>query len=812
MKKLSIVLIEDFAKDPKQAATPYLPGDAIAGHLTFNTSSSIRYTCIKVRFVGLVSTKVAKTTDEVYVLNQQVVLLGNPNNASDHVLPEGRHSWPFEFKVPLHHIPSSGKYRHGSVKYMLTAFITQKTFLGGMQEIKSNLTIQLKDLINCALEPYCNPASAQGSSNVKPETNKPKNLAKANVQLAQSSCVQGQTLQIAIDLSHPKKIQRDPGCWIKLIRKEHYYAGEHTKDYSHVVATTAKALSTDSGSGTGQILAELKIPSDALPTMVTTKIISVQYHLVILFDMRLRVGFMDRRMRRSLSKKQWDKLLASPGGFEVEVPVVVGTITDKLHHHRPSPFSAAELQSLNGADANSPVTSFVAAVSQLSLATVPQNGTTAAPNETLPGSESPSSSSSGTPKFSPRYGHTLAYIPQTQYKAPALTGSHSFGSHPSGSHSSGSHPFAPHSSGSHSSGSHTFGPHPSETHASGPHVSGSHTLPLARGRQSSEPVHRAMPPPAAFQPMNLARSPHSFHAPSMSTLPGLISDGYGGKPLPSLPPLSTGAGSASPPSRSLYASPVSFSSPHIPGHYGSNQSTASTSTSASASGSVASTSSSPSSTFVPPGASYGMAGGSMSMPSANGHGYPPEKFAMSPPHQHLQIQLPLAVQVQSPTAPRAVDLGMGPASPGIERRLPQRLSIMKTFDEDHFRHGQPQPPPQQQHQHHQHHQHQQHQQHQQRQQQVAPFHHMNGGSHGAGSSSQAAANRPYHERSTSQPVTHRSMAAAGHMLGRSVPQPQTSWPAPSSASASSTAPPLLLRHMSSVSKNSQPAPPYTPSS
>ena len=31
MKKLSIVLIEDFAKDPKQAATPYLPGDAIAG-------------------------------------------------------------------------------------------------------------------------------------------------------------------------------------------------------------------------------------------------------------------------------------------------------------------------------------------------------------------------------------------------------------------------------------------------------------------------------------------------------------------------------------------------------------------------------------------------------------------------------------------------------------------------------------------------------------------------------------------------------------------------------------------------------------
>ncbi|KAF9573243.1 hypothetical protein EC968_008881 [Mortierella alpina] len=793
MKKLSIVLIEDLAKDPKQETT-YLPGDTIAGHLTFNTSSSIRYTCVKVRFVGLVSTKVAKTAEEVYVLNQQVVLLGNPNNASDNVLPEGKHSWPFEFKVPLHHIPSSGKYRHGSVKYTLTAFITQKTFLGGMQEIKSNLTIQLKDMINCALEPYCSPSSAQGSSNVKPETNKPKNLASANVQLPQSSCVQGQTLQIAIDLSHPKKIQRDPGCWIKLIRKEHYYAGEHTKDYSHVVATTAKALSTDSGSGTGRILAELKIPSYALPTMSTTKIISVQYNLLILFDMRLRVGFLDRGMRRSLSKKQWDKLLAMPGGFEVEVPVVVGTITDKLHRPRPSPFSAAELQIMSGSDANSPISSLVAAASQLSLAAIAQNGSASAPNETLPGSESPSSSSSGTPKFSPRYGNTTVYVPQTQYNGAA--------------------------------------------------PSGSHTLPLARGRQASDPVHRATAPPPTFHSMNPARSPYSFHAPSMQSLPGGQNDGYG-KPLPSLPPLSTGPGSASPPSRPLYASPasasppsrplyaspvsaspplrslhaspMSMSSPHISRHYASNSSTASSSASASASVSLASTSSSsPSSSFTPPGAAHGMAGGSMPIPSTNGHGYPPEKFAMSPPHQHVQIQLPLTVQVQSPTAPRAVDLGMGPASPGLERRHPQRLSIMKTFGDDYFHHGQPQPQSQPQ---------PQPQPQPQQQFHEVPSYHMNGGSHGegsssqtfyhpngglhgAGSSSQGTEGRPYHERSISQPTTYRAMAHTGQVPGRSLPQPQASWPAPSP----SVVPPLPLRHASSVSKNSQPAPPYTPSS
>lgn len=79
------------------------------GQLTFNTSSSVKYTCIKIRFVGLVATKLAKTSEEVYVLNQQAVVLGNPNNAEEFTLPEGKHSWPFEFALPLQHIPSSGK-------------------------------------------------------------------------------------------------------------------------------------------------------------------------------------------------------------------------------------------------------------------------------------------------------------------------------------------------------------------------------------------------------------------------------------------------------------------------------------------------------------------------------------------------------------------------------------------------------------------------------------------------------------------------------------------------------------------------------
>ncbi|KAF8928994.1 hypothetical protein BGZ58_009242 [Dissophora ornata] len=223
MKKLSIVLVDD----PTSASTSeYMPGDTIAGHLNLNTSASLKYTCIKIRFVGLVSTKIAKATEEVYVLNQQVVLLGNPNNAAEYVLPEGFHSWPFEFTVPYQHIPSSGKYRHGTVKYTLAAAICSKAFLGGMQETKANHAIRLKDLTNCARDPFSTPVSITGSSNIKPDTNKDKNLASATIQLARSAYLHGELLHIAINLQHPRDIQRDPGCWIQLLRKECYQAGE----------------------------------------------------------------------------------------------------------------------------------------------------------------------------------------------------------------------------------------------------------------------------------------------------------------------------------------------------------------------------------------------------------------------------------------------------------------------------------------------------------------------------------------------------------------------------------------------------------
>ncbi|KAF9093393.1 Arrestin domain-containing protein 2 [Mortierella sp. AD031] len=356
MKKLSIDLDEEAIK-----ATPFRPGDTFTGKVNFNTSASLKYTCIKVRFVGLVSTKVAKAIEEVYVLNQQTVLLGNPNNATTSVLDEGKHSWPFHFAVPLQHLPSSGKYRHGIVKYTLTAVVTSTKFLGGVQDTKVNKTIDLVDHVHDAN--YSNPVSIMGSCSIK--------LATATVSIARSAYRPGQLLTLSVDLAHSQKIRRDPGCWIQLIRKESYSAKDQMKEYSHVIAASAHAIKIESGSHNGKILAEITLPVDATPTMDTTKIISIQYHIMFLFDMRSQTGFFERRSKKSVNQKLRKKILESPGGFEVDLPIIMDIVSEgRPPLEIPLDFQATLSDGASGCDSfyRDPYDTIVVATNQLAIA------------------------------------------------------------------------------------------------------------------------------------------------------------------------------------------------------------------------------------------------------------------------------------------------------------------------------------------------------------------------------------------------------------------------------------------------------------
>lgn len=99
--------------------------------------------------------------------------------------------------------------------------------MGGVQELKATQTLQLKDLINVRVPPYSDSVSITGSSSIKPGSTKQKDMATATAKLSRAAFIRGQVVDIEIDLTHPAKINRNPGCYIQLVCRQHFYAGEY---------------------------------------------------------------------------------------------------------------------------------------------------------------------------------------------------------------------------------------------------------------------------------------------------------------------------------------------------------------------------------------------------------------------------------------------------------------------------------------------------------------------------------------------------------------------------------------------------------
>ncbi|KAF9977537.1 hypothetical protein BGZ73_005666 [Actinomortierella ambigua] len=367
-QKLSIVLgtVPKTASDSQSEEDIFYPGDVVAGQVTYNPTSNLKYCCIKIRFTGTVETKVSKTQDQVYVINQQSVLLGNANHESEYVLDEGEYAWSFEFALPMQHIPSAGKYRHGSVKYTLVAIITSKGFLGGMQEQKCVKQIIIRDLINCTAAPHSDSVQQSESFNLKPKTNKPKNVVSATVQLARSAFLPGQQLKVDVNFVHPIGFNRNPACWIQLVRKERYQAADNIKEYTHVVAQSSHAIKIDHEDKTGFVKAFLEIPKDSLYTTSTTKILTVNYHLHVLSDMRVKTGMFEGRNPAKITKKLREKLKSAQAGLETEIPITIGTLADVNHAPR-----VAKLTTLTASSTISPSSSVAASSSGFGFNSAP---------------------------------------------------------------------------------------------------------------------------------------------------------------------------------------------------------------------------------------------------------------------------------------------------------------------------------------------------------------------------------------------------------------------------------------------------------
>ncbi|KAF9426959.1 Arrestin domain-containing protein 3 [Podila epigama] len=670
MKKLTLL----FTDEERQRTGFFFPGDNIGGQVKFVTSSTIKYTSVRINFIGLVSTKVAKAEDVAYIFNQQIVLQGHTNNTVEATIKEGTHFWDFTFTVPSLHIPSTGKYRHGSVKYFMVAAITSPGFLGAVQELKTEKQITIKDLINIQIPPYSNPITISGTSTATDEPDPTgKKTAKATVRLERSAFLNGQTVPIEIDLNHPKKISRNPGCWIQLLRKDSFLAGENTKEYSTKIAVTSEALRIESRTHTGKIMVSMTIPEDALPTMNTTKIITIQYQLVLLFDMRFKVPFLETRSPKKVNNKLRNRILLAPGGFQVEIPIIIGTVSDhQVGNEQQRPLPLTQSPSLPESLPTTTAGAFDPQSRQV-MSTRPRQMSSPETAMAIARYESQPQRHMTSPETVLRHGPPPPPPPlQPPVSRPPPPSPPQLLQHPL-------------------NGFNTLPrrnetvPQPTnqrEIYPAFRNRSFAGSILMHSHNDSSDKPLPSVPQQHLEQPNHYSDQPHHLRYHS-----GQGNSSSGPRPFP------TNTSSLHPrphphPSRSDPHLGPPYRHPNMNGSYHPHTSNPAM---------YAGQSSSSSEQIRPPNGGHGRALRPIHpQQSSENYGYPPEK-SMSPPE--INIPLPIAISVETPTAPQAVDVGFGPASPGEwsstrvwdSSSAPTTTTVQSPASLDYFQYAPPTP-------------------------------------------------------------------------------------------------------------------------
>lgn len=419
------------------------------------------------------------------------------------------------------------------------------------------------------------------------------------------------------------------------------------REYSHVIAASAHAIKIESGSHTGKILAEITLPVDATPTMDTTKIISIQYHILFLFDMRSQTGFFERKSKKTVNQKLRKKILDSPGGFEVDLPIIMDIVAEA----RPPLEMSMEYQALVAEEARerdsfygNPYDSIVVSTSQLTIAPA------SAPS-VQDYFSSPVLSASGSPSLFPASSPSPSLYPissPSQSSFPA-----SSPSTPSPAVTRIQDPFSASSKAAYipqtkyvrtvpprySTLLPSFKPRGGESSQGSSSMAGE----LSSSRSHTLPIH-----------LPYSSSSSSSSSPFRTSANPVTENDLFFKPLPTIPPPADNTLSPSSSTEQHQQQALSSSSSFTP--YGSTAEHTTTTSDSAVPVSFSTLNSNPQS---PPPAHPSHIGGS----NNSSYGYYPEKSAPLP-EDSLYFSRPAAAPVQqNATAPNAVDLGVGPMSP-----------------------------------------------------------------------------------------------------------------------------------------------------
>ncbi|CAL8234058.1 unnamed protein product [Boreogadus saida] len=269
--------------DANNSKNTFTNGDTITGRIILQVSKKTRIQSLIFRAKG----KANVCWHEHYGQNIHVVITSNEKYydierpifteaGRDEVLGQGRHSFPFSFKLPDRDMPSTFKATEGKVVYQLRAQLSQSMSLSKKTRAKFTFVSKPDMTIPMLTEPQygCKDQSVTffASGNIS-----------LNISIQKMGYRQGEGLKVVAEISNCSTRVVKPK--FVLYEKKSFFAQGRRRVHTHNIV---KEKGEEVGSSCTQTVAKtICIPPELPPSILNCSIIKLEYRLKVFLDVTL---------------------------------------------------------------------------------------------------------------------------------------------------------------------------------------------------------------------------------------------------------------------------------------------------------------------------------------------------------------------------------------------------------------------------------------------------------------------------------------------------------------------------------------------
>ncbi|XP_039874990.1 arrestin domain-containing protein 3-like [Simochromis diagramma] len=262
----------------------YSEGDTIVGTVNFRLTPNVSINTLTVKAKGDAKTKwtedigdyLMTVTSKKRYFKVKDYLIGVTLKGTS--LPKGVHTFEFRLKLPEGSMPSSFKGENGQIVYMFEAKISKSWWWPSKVKREINF-------ISKTFQQFWEGMSPQSGTVSKNIGGLSRGRVQMSATIERNVCTPGETVSVVAKICNSSSKNTRPK--FKLEQNTVYRSKYHTKNSLIILFKEVGATVRQYSEQT--VSCQLKIPDDAISTILNCEIISVEYYVKVYLDISFAV-------------------------------------------------------------------------------------------------------------------------------------------------------------------------------------------------------------------------------------------------------------------------------------------------------------------------------------------------------------------------------------------------------------------------------------------------------------------------------------------------------------------------------------------